>query len=67
MCVFYKNLHLTQEHNHNLIEDNEYYSGIMNFYLLINSVALAGPLRFSEWTVAMIIGIDIVGFICCTI
>ena len=56
MCVFYKNLHLTQEHNHNLIEDNEYYSGIMNFYLLINSVALGWPFAcFSEWTVAMII------------
>ena len=34
-----------QEHNHNLIEDNEYYSGIMNFYLLINSVSRQWPLH----------------------
>ena len=56
ICVFFNKLHLTLDYNVDLIEDNEYYSKIMNFYLLINSVALGWPfVCFSELTVISII------------
>ena len=56
VCVFYKTLHLTLDYNHKeLIDNNEYYSKIMNLYLLINSIALGWPFAcFGEWTVISI-------------
>ena len=46
-------------------DSNEYYSNTMNFFLLLESVALAWPFAcFSEWTVLHFGVVDHLGFIC---